>query len=125
MENTEKSGFIFTILKGTLLSVTSTLIGVLIFAGLIKATAMDVSVIKPVNQFIKIIAIFIGCLFSVKGKMALIKGILIGALATVMTYLVFALFGGGVSFKVAFLIDIVFAVIVGGISSIILVSIKK
>ena len=125
MENTEKSGFLFTILKGTLLAVTSTLVAVLIFAGLVKATAMDTSVIKPVNQFIKVIAVFIGCLFSVKGRMALVKGVLIGAGATVSTYLIFALFGGGVSFGVQFFIDLTFAVVVGGISAIVTVSVRK
>ena len=125
MDNTEKSGFLYTILKGTGLAVISTLVGVLIFSGLIKTAYFSVSVIKPVNQFIKVIAVFLGCFFSVKKRLALVKGSLIGVIATVITYLLFALIGGGIKFGFNFIVDLIFALIIGGISGLISAKIKK
>ena len=125
MDNTEKTGFIFTVLKGVGITIISTLIGVLIFAGIIKTAYLDVSVIKPVNQFIKVLSVFLGCFFSVKKGLALIKGALIGVISTVVIYLLFAFIGGGVSFGVSFFLDLVFGLIAGAVSSVIASNVKK
>lgn len=125
MENTEKSGFILTVLKGSLIGVIGTLVGVLIFAGLVKATYMDVSVIKPVNQFIKILSIFLGAFFSVKGRFKLLKGAIIGVVTVLITYLIFAIIGGGVSFGLPFVLDLIFGLVVGGITGVIRKSVKE
>ena len=125
MENTEKSGFILTVLKGSLIGVIGALVGVLIFAGLVRATYMDASVIKPVNQFIKILSIFLGAFFSVKGRLKLFKGALIGVITVLITYLIFAIIGGGVSFKLPFVLDLIFGLVVGGITGIIRKSVKE
>lgn len=125
MENTEKSGFIFTVFKGVGIALIATLFGVLIFAGLIKTLSLDVSVIKPVNQFIKVLAIFLGCFFSIKKGFALFKGALIGVITVTFTYLLFALIGGGVSFKLSFFVDLIFGLVSGMISGIISANVRK
>ena len=48
-----------------------------------------------------------------------------GGFSTVITYLLFSLIGGGVSFGLGFMLDIFFGVIVGATSGIICVNFKK
>ena len=87
--------------------------------------SLGTGVIKAVNQFIKILSVFLGVSVSVRGKMGLVKGIAVGVCSTVITYLLFALIGGEVSFGTVFFIDLLFGLIVGGISGVISVNVKK
>ena len=125
MENVKQSGFIGGVIKGISTVIIITLLSVLVFAGIVKLATLSSSVIKAVNQFIKIISVFLGCAFTVKESKGLIKGIIIGAISTVITYLLFALIGGGVSFGLNFLLDVVLGVVVGGTSGVISVNFKK
>ncbi len=113
------------VLKGALISLIVALVGVLIFSGVVKLAYLSANVIKPVNQFIKILALFLGCFFSVRGKMGYLKGGLVGVLATVLIFLTFSIIGGELSFGIPFLIDLLLGVIVGAISGIITVNVKK
>jgi putative membrane protein (TIGR04086 family) len=114
-----------SVIKGVATSVIVTLVSVLIFAFIVKSATLNSSVIKSVNQFIKIISVFLGVITSVRGKMGLVKGIIIGALATIFTYIIFAFISGSVQFGKEFFCDLIFGLIVGGISGIIAVNIKK
>lgn len=122
----EKSeNFFSNIIKGSLTTIIITLLSVLIFAGIVKFAVLGDGVIKAVNQFIKIIAIFLGCAIFVRGKMGLIKGAIIGTLATIITYLLFSIFGGDISVNGKFILDIIFTAIIGAISGVISLNIKK
>ena len=123
-ESTKKS-FIISTVKGVSVAVIVTLIGVLLFALVVKFAVISSGVIKAVNQFIKILSIFLGCIFCVRGSMGLIRGAIIGVLSTVMTYLLFSLFVGAMSFGLSFVLDLIFGLMVGAISGIITVNIKK
>ena len=125
MEKSEKSAFFGTIIKGASISVVFLTASILIFAGLITATGLSDAVIKPVNQFIKVISIFLGCFFSIKESKGFLKGLIIGLLFTVISYLLFALIGGNLSFGFPFVVDILFGGAVGLISGILTVSVKK
>lgn len=126
MEETKsKGGFVLSIIKGTAISLIFILAGVLIFAGVVKLAALSDNVIKPVNQFIKALAVFVGCFFSIKGKLGFVKGGLVGISSTVISYLIFALLGGGLSFGLSFLIDIAFSFAAGMLSGILAVNLKK
>lgn len=117
--------FIFPVLKGVLLTLIINLLGVLIFSLIVKLTSLNSSVIKPVNQFIKVLAIFLGCFFNLKGKGGLIKGLIVGVIGCLITYLIFSLIAGGLSFGLSFLLDIIFGVVIGGISGILTVNVRK
>ena len=120
-----EKGFFSTIIKGALCSVIITLFSVLIFALIVKFALLNSGVIKAVNQFIKILSVFLGCAFSVRGKMGLIRGALIGVISTIITYLLFSLFAGTVSFGISFVIDLIFGLIIGAVSGVISVNVKK
>lgn len=124
MEKSEGGG-ILSVIKGVGTAIIVTLVGVLIFAAVVKIASLGTGVIKAVNQFIKILSVFLGVSVSVRGKMGLVKGIAVGVCSTVITYLLFALIGGEVSFGTAFFIDLLFGLIVGGISGVISVNVKK
>lgn len=125
MEKSSDSGRFFPqLIKGILTGVIATIAGILIFAVIVNLTGINQSVIKGVNQFIKIISVFIGCFFSFSGEKGLIKGAISGLTITVITYLIFLLFGAA-SFGTGFLIDLALLTVVGAISGIIAVNVKK
>jgi putative membrane protein (TIGR04086 family) len=120
-----KKGVIGGILKGCFASVIITLISILIFAGVVKMANLNSSVIKAVNQFIKVLSVFLACFFTVKGKGGLIKGGIVGCASAIIVYLIFSLMGGDLSFDGLFVLDLIFNLIVGAISGIIAVNVKK
>ena len=124
MERVDNS-FWASIVKGILFSVIISLVSVLIFGFIVQMSKLDSGVIKAVNQFIKIISVFLACTLSLKDRAGLISGIIIGVISTVITYLLFCLFFGTVSFGISFFIDLVFMLIIGGISGIISVNLKR
>ncbi|MDY6367134.1 MAG: TIGR04086 family membrane protein [Clostridia bacterium] len=112
-------------LKGTLLAVLFALSGVLVFAVVLKIFSLSPSVVKPVNQVIKVLSVFGGVMLCVRGKTGFLKGFLIGVCSIILTYLLFALMGGEKLFSVGFLLDIVFGAVAGVISGIVSVNLKK
>ena len=106
------------------LAIIVCLAAVLIFALVIQFTGLPESVIMPVNQFIKVLAIFIGCFFSLRGSKGWLKGGLVGLIAGGLTFLLFALLGGFPS-GLRILWDLLFCVGVGILSGIISVNLKK
>ena len=125
MDEVKESGPIKQVIKGVLATFIVALIGVLIFAFIVKIAVLNNGVVKAVNQFIKVLSIFLGCTICIKKNFGLIKGALIGLIFTVVINLTFALIGSSVSFGVSFLIEIIFTSIVGGICGVIAVNMKK
>ena len=126
MSNETKTTKIFpSAIKGAITSTLVSIIGIFIFAFIVKMTSLSGTVIKTANQFIKIISVFIGCLFFLKEKNGIIKGVLLGAIYSVLIYAIFSLIGGELNFNKSFFIDLIFMIIVGAISGIISVNTKK
>ena len=119
-----KGGFISSVLIGVGVATIIALVGVLIFAAVIKIAMLDGKVIKTVSQFLKVLAVFLGCMLSLSGDKGLIKGAFTGTLAMTVIYLLLKLIGGGVSFGLSFLVDLIFGAVVGAISGIIAVNVK-
>lgn len=125
MQSENNKGFFSCVTKGTLLAVIISLAGVLIFAFVIKFFSLNSTAIKTVNQFIKVLAVFLGCMISFDGRGGLVKGVFTGILSAVVIHLIFALFIGNVTFDIAFIVDIIFTALVGGLSGVISVNLKK
>ncbi len=123
MERT--NNFFVQALKGIFTALIVALGGVLIFAGVLKLANLNNGVIKAVNQFIKVLAVFLGCYFSVRESKGLVKGLIVGIFSAVLIFLAFALICGNLSFGVGFFIDLIFMAIIGAISGIISVNIKN
>lgn len=109
------------ILKGMIFS----LIAVLAFSFIVQLFSLGDNVIHVVDQFIKSLAVFIGCFFSLKGRGGWLKGLLTGLFVFVLTYLIFGLIAGAKVFTWNFLIDAAFGAVIGLISGIIAVNVRK
>lgn len=122
-----KGGIVLSILKGALVALCVSLVGILMFAFLLKFTGISDSLINPVNQVIKGISVFLGVLIGMRKEkhMGLIGGLVIGLLYTIIAFLVFSILDGNFVFDRTLLNDIVFGGIIGAICGIICVNIKK
>ena len=125
--NLEKNSILATVLKGAVIAVFVSLIGILIFAFIIKFASLSSKVIKPVNQVIKIISIFIGVFLSLRGnkEKGWLKGILIGGVYSLLSFVLFSILNGSFNFGLSILTDLIFLSIIGAICGIILVNISK
>ena len=125
MSNSQSSNkFIPSVLKGGFTALITTLVAVLIFAIIIRTATLSGGVIKAVNQFIKALSVFLGCMFCVREDKGLIKGLIIGALSSLLTILVFSLITG-VNFSLtSIIIDLLFLSVVGAICGVITVNVK-
>lgn len=117
-ESYQKSGIGLSLLKGVITAIFATLIGVLIFALIIKLAGLSSSVIRPVNQVIKGASIFVGTLVGLKGRKekGLIKGLLIGLVYAIVSFALFSLLNGSFAFNKSLVIDILFLSAMGAIS---------
>lgn len=117
-------GFLLTIIKGVVLTALVTMICLLVFSLVIRLAYLEGSIVKWINQFLKIFSIFIGVFFSVKANGGILKGSLIGGLSTVVIFVIFAIISGQKVALISFFADILFGVIVGGIIGIMAVNRK-
>lgn len=117
----------FVLLKGTLISLAVSLVGILIFAFFIKYVAVPTSAIRPVNQVIKGISLFVGTFIALKktDKMGLVTGLLIGLFYTVLAFVVFSILDGHFEFSKTLINDLLFGGIIGAICGIIAVNLRK
>ena len=107
------------IAKAVLLSVLFCLAAVLIFSLVLKFASLSESVIKPVNQCIKALAI----LFALRGEKGWLKGLAAGILTVMLTYLVFAMVGGDFSLSWLILAELAFGAVAGALSGIVAVNV--
>ena len=129
MESTKKnnSSLVVQSLKGALISVIVSLIGILFFAFFIKIMGISEGAIKPINQIIKAISIFIGVFLGVRisADKGLLRGLLIGIIYTFLAFIIFSALNGKFSFDKTLLNDVLFGGISGAICGIICVNLKK
>ena len=107
-----------SILKGVITAIFVTLVGVLVFAFIIKQTGLSSNLIRPINQVIKGVSILIGCLLGTKGRKekSLLKGVLIGVTYAVVSFLLFSALNRSFSLNASFFIDVLFLSLMGSIS---------
>lgn len=127
LEEKKHNGVFLSIVKGSLIALCVSLIGILIFAFCLKFTSLSDKLILPVNQVIKGLSIFLGVFFGLKKQkqMGLISGLLIGFVYTIVAFFAFSILNGAFNFDHTLLNDIVFGAIIGGICGIICVNLKK
>ena len=85
MQRSGLKGGAVEVCKSVGISVIVTLAAVLLFAFLIKIFSIGSSVITPVNQVIKALAIFLGCLLSLRDTKGWLKGAIAGILVILFT----------------------------------------
>ena len=123
-ETSYGNGF-FTVMKATLFALAVSLLMVLGFAVLLRAGGIGEGWIYPVNQVLKAVSIMVGVFTFVKGEKGWLKGGGTGLLFTALSYLAFSAIGGDFSLGWLIFAEIVVAFLVGGVSGILTVNIKK
>ena len=111
--------------KGVVVALIFSMISVLIFALVMDLFSLPLSVIKPVNCILKILAVIIGTLFAVRGSKGFIKGAIMGFLISFSAFLLFGTIGGEIEFSLSFLWELLLGIVVGAISGVVSVSLKK
>jgi putative membrane protein (TIGR04086 family) len=112
-------------IKGAILSVFIVCISILVFSLVVLISGLNDKVIKAVNQFIKIIAVFISCMLFVRESKGLIKGLLLGLISGILTHLLFFAIGSSQFINGKIIIDIIFTTVVGVICGILSVNLKR
>ena len=113
------------VLKATIIATIFNVVLTLLFTVIAKTFVLSSGCYKPVNQFIKIISLFLGIIFSVKDSKGLIKGVLIGILTPIIVLGVFSLFGKDFLPFYSLLIEVIFSLLIGGIFGIIAITLKS
>ena len=113
-------------ITGLIVSLITSLTLILGFAFVIKSFELSDSVITPVNIGIKIISIGAGVLIATKsGKKGLTKGILLGILYVVCSFVIYSILLKAFKLDIKFLLDLILGIVSGAILGIICVNIRK
>lgn len=122
-----RNNFFLSLLKGSLMALSISLILICIFAFLLRFCDIKTEAIKPINQVIKIVSILIGVFYGLKKstEMGLITGLFIGLVYTILAFVVFSVLNGGFNFERSLINDIIFGGISGAIVGVIAVNFKK
>lgn len=127
MEKTINKNVFSQIFKGCLIALCVSLIGILLFAVVLKFVNVGDNLIKVINQIIKVVSVLLGvkvCLKKDKHK-GLVKGSCVGAVYTITSYLVFSILVASFSFSLSIVYDLIFSSVIGLICGVIFVNSKK
>lgn len=127
MVKKEKGSFVKSLIKGSLFALSISLIGICVFAFILRFIDISTDVIQPINQVIKFSSIILGVFIGLKNtkEMGLITGFLVGVLYTILAFLVFSLLNGCIALEPSFVNDIIFGGIAGAIAGVVAVNLKK
>lgn len=118
----DNASFVLSLLKSAILGVITSIVLVLILAFVLKFIEISDGLITIIDEIIKIISIFIASINLVKRSpyKILFKSALLGAIYTLLTYIVFSALKGSYIFGLGLIIDIVLGAVVGIIIAVIL-----
>ena len=113
---------LLSMIKCCLIGIVATLLGTVIFAFVLKFANLSSMFISYINDFIKVVSIFIMlmCVKRNNSDRLFLKAILAGVIYALISYVVFSILNGGFVFDLSFLYDLLFAVIVSMIVSVII-----
>lgn len=123
MSSIDRKNFFTEVIKGVCTALVISLAGVMIFALVLDLTDAPDFLIRPVNQLIKVLSVFGGCVFAVRGEKGFLKGAVIGLASSTLSALLFGLIAGGISGLPGVLVDIVCGAVMGAVSGAISVNI--
>lgn len=117
---------LFDVVRSTLIAVIISLVMVLVFSLIINFVKINANLIMGINQAIKVFSILIACFIGIKDKrQGILKGALCGLLYTLLAIFVFGIISRSITFSSLNLIDIALGIVVGGVSGVIAVNVRK
>ena len=122
----EKRHYILEMVKALIMSLIITLLLVLIATFAIKLFNIPTDSIIIINQVIKGLSIFVSALVCFKlPSCGFIRGIILGILYILLSFVVFSLFNNEFSFGIGLLNDVTLGAVTGLISGVIAVNLRK
>lgn len=114
------------LVRFTVSSVFFSLVMCLIFSAFVKGLYLDEKAVSIGRTVIKIVSVLLAEMYAVRVlKNGAIKGALLGCVYCVVSFVLFSILSGGVDFSQFSLKDVFFCAIVGCLSGIIAVNVKK
>ncbi len=124
MSSERTDNLFFQVLKGVGIALIVTVVYVLFFSVILRLFHFGDKVVFWTDRVMKMLCIFIGTLFSVSGEKGIQKGCLIGALFIMLSSVLFALISGNL-FTARVWIELIFGTVIGGLSGIATVNLKR
>ena len=118
---------LFSLIKCCLLGIVFTLLGTVILAIVLKFVDMSSNIIDYINNAIKGLSIFfmLLCVKRTSTDKFFLRSIITGIIYACLSFVIFSLLNGGFSFDISVISDLLFAVIVAIISSVIINLLSK
>lgn len=112
---------IVSIVKSCLLGLVVTLIGTVILAVILKFADIPSKVVSYINDIIKALSIFFVVFMLKKStdEKLLLRAVIAGAVYGLLSFVIFSILNGGFSFSVSILFDLIFAIVVAVVATII------
>ena len=118
MEASVRKSTILQSLKAGILSLVFSCIGVLLLALIAKLCNIGNNILPIINQVLKVIAVAIGTLISVKDEKFLLKSLIGAVIFWLLSFALFAIMGGGFNFgQIA--LDLAISLVVAAVVAII------
>ena len=111
--------------KGVVAALFFMLGGAILFAVIYQAASLPSSVVRPVNQTIRICAVLLACLLFLREERGALKGCMVGAGSSLVAWLVFGVIGKSFAPALLLLFDCFVSALVGVLSGIIAVNCKR
>ena len=120
-------GGFLSIIKCCMIGILVTLVGLILFAVVLKFVDLSSNIIGYINDALKAVSIFVMlfCIKKTNGDKLIIKSIFAGLLYAVLSLIIFAILNKGFAFNMTILYDFLFALIVSVIVAIIINLIHK
>jgi len=115
MKNSSNRFNLKSVVLGVLFSAVLFLLLTLVHALILNIFSLSTDIVKPINQFIKGVALFLGGIVFISENNGLIKGLIMGLLSAVLLIILTAIFGGKITF-ISALFEVVFLSVIGAIS---------
>ena len=110
------NNIILDFLKGIIVALLISLGLIVLFAFCLKWFNLSDNIIAPINLAIKGISVLIGSIIAIKGdSKGLLKGVSFGAIYIFLAFVIFSVLAGSFSINLSFLLDILFAALLGGL----------
>lgn len=126
-KNTGKNSKFLNIIKGSIIAIIITVVGLVIFSIILTNTNVSENVMMPVITVITAISILIGSIISVSRieKKGILNGALVGLIYITAIYLLSSIINGSFIININSIILIIAAIFAGMLGGIIGVNIKR
>ncbi len=111
------------VFKSVLVSVVSCFVLTFLYALILRIFSLGDGGIRIVNSVIKVLSVFLGVFLFIRDEKGLLKGAISGGISLLLTSFAVSLAVG--HFSVLFFLELLFGIIVGGISGVIAVNAKR